>query len=64
MTGKRALNSVVADTVTGGTPYYSSWVSTFRFAEGDAAGNLAEVGVGWASKTTGIIRSITQQSSV
>jgi hypothetical protein len=43
--------STVGDVVTSGSPYYKSWVTTFRFAEGDAAGNLAEVGVGWASNT-------------
>lgn len=30
-------------------PYYSQIENTYRFAEGVAAGNIAEVGVGWAS---------------
>lgn len=32
-----------------GSPYYGSRFKTFRFAEGVAAGNLTEVGVGWAN---------------
>lgn len=31
------------------TPYYAYQQRTFRFAAGAAAGNLSEVGVGWAS---------------
>jgi hypothetical protein len=31
------------------SPYYAERVTVFRFAEGVAAGNLAEVGVGWSA---------------
>lgn len=33
----------------GGAPYYGYQQRTFRFAQGDAAGNLAEVGIGWGN---------------
>lgn len=29
-------------------PYYASWTRTYRFAQGAAAGNLTEVGIGWS----------------
>lgn len=34
-----------------GSPYYAATVGTYRFPTGDAAGNLSEIGTGWA--TTG-----------
>lgn len=33
----------------GAAPYYGFILRTFRFAQGAAAGNLAEVGIGWAT---------------
>lgn len=51
-----ALQSYVAGTYTlrgneygyqSSTPYFGWTRVTYRFAEGDAAGNLSEVGVGW-----------------
>lgn len=53
--GDTALASFVAGTtdrettveaVQGSAPYYASITLTYRFAEGDAAGNLSEVGIG------------------
>lgn len=35
--------------ISGATPYYTWAAKTFRFAEGVAAGNLSEVGVGWTT---------------
>lgn len=40
-----------ANGANGSAPYYGFITRTFRFAQGAAAGNLAEVGIGWA--TTG-----------
>lgn len=41
----QAANSAVQSSA----PYYASMTKTFRFATGVAAGNLAEVGIGWAT---------------
>jgi len=40
---------------SGSAPYYVFLQRTYRFAEGEAAGNISEVGVGWA--TTGSLFS-------
>lgn len=40
------------------SPYYSFLVRTFRFGIGVAAGNLTEVGVGWASSGSLFSRSL------
>lgn len=45
-------SSAISDTQSGNnsvSPYYTYRINTYRFAQGDAAGNLAEVGVGKAS---------------
>ncbi|AXI03858.1 hypothetical protein [Aquirhabdus parva] len=51
-----ALDNKIASTQTlqatnygaqGSAPYYGWYIRTFRFAQGAAAGNLSEVGVGW-----------------
>lgn len=56
--GNTSLVSFVAGTTTitnvvsaaqASAPYYGSLTLTFRFAEGDAAGNLSEVGIGTAA---------------
>lgn len=70
--GQTALSSLVAGTITRPTnvtsvasspPYYVARSVTFRFAEGAAAGNLAEVGVGTAvSGTTLFSRSLIKDS--
>lgn len=39
---------------SGSAPYYTERVTTYRFAQGVAAGNIAEVGVGWNSTGTGL----------
>lgn len=47
-----ATTSTIHDSVAAaqpGSPYYGAITNTYRFAEGVAAGNLAEVGVGIAS---------------
>lgn len=46
-----ASNSIVGDSLNSQSspPYYVSRTNTYRFAAGVAAGNLAEVGIGWAS---------------
>lgn len=53
-----ALDSYVAGTTTkpnivsdiqSSAPYYASTTTTYRFGEGDAAGNISEVGVGTAA---------------
>jgi hypothetical protein len=53
-----ALETFVAATNTvqaaaagaqGGAPYYGWATRTLRFGEGDAAGNLSEVGIGWGA---------------
>jgi hypothetical protein len=41
----------------GSSPYYGQTSKTFRFAEGDAAGNIAEVGVGSATANGGTLWS-------
>lgn len=71
--GQTALSSLVAGTTTrpvnttstaSSPPYYVAQNVTFRFAEGAAAGNLAEVGVGTAvSGTTLFSRSLIKDSS-
>lgn len=38
-------SSLTLQTTT--APYYWSWKITYRFAQGAAAGNLSEIGVGW-----------------
>lgn len=47
------IASVTLDSQTTGTqttsPYYCWWRTIYRFATGTAAGNLAEVGVGWTT---------------
>src|SRR6056297_3576288 len=56
--GDTALVTYVAGTGTiqeetktaeASAPYYGSTTTTYRFAEGDAAGNLSEVGIGTAT---------------
>lgn len=46
-----ATNTVQAETsgTASSSPYYGYRVRTYRFAQGAAAGNLTEVGIGWAS---------------
>ncbi len=46
-----ATSSMTAMTLTveSTSPYYRKMVLKYRFAEGVAAGNLAEVGIGWSS---------------
>jgi hypothetical protein len=36
-------------TILASSPYYTQQAITYRFAQGAAAGNLSEIGVGWAS---------------
>jgi hypothetical protein len=50
------VNRIAGTIVTSGTqgvnntsPYYSWFTKVYRFAEGVAAGNLSEVGIGWAA---------------
>lgn len=43
--------------VHSGSPYYRYNIRTFRFGEGVAAGNLSEVGMGWAANPSGAIFS-------
>lgn len=45
-TSTRTLNTA---TSSGAAPWYSQNTITYRFAQGAAAGNLSEIGVGWAS---------------
>lgn len=44
------------ESATGSTqpssPYYASYIITYRFAAGVATGNISEVGIGWASSGT------------
>jgi hypothetical protein len=68
------LETFVASTATvvgsnGGnissSPYYSNVQVVYRFAQGTAAGNLSEVGVGWNTSSTGSLfsRSLIKNSS-
>lgn len=45
-TSTRISNSV---TNSGAAPYYAQHTVVYRFAQGAAAGNLSEIGVGWAT---------------
>lgn len=45
----------------GSPPYYGSTTRTFRFGQGAAAGNLAEIGIG---ETTGTVRPIFSRSRI
>lgn len=70
--GQTALTSLIAGTSTkpsnvtttsASAPYYVAQTTTYRFAEGVATGNLAEVGVGTAiSGTTLFSRSLIKDS--
>lgn len=46
-----STNSTVStsNTTSGSPPYYVEAVRTYQFAQGAAAGNLAEVGIGWTT---------------
>jgi hypothetical protein len=48
ITSTASTTSRVASTLST-SPYYAQHAVVFRFAEGTAAGNLTEVGVGWSS---------------
>lgn len=70
-TGQVSLDSLVAGvegadgalTVAPSAPYYVSRIRSYTFATGVAAGNLSEVGVGWAlSGTTLFSRSLIKDS--
>lgn len=49
--------NVNTETAQASSPYYSQRLRTFRFGLGAAAGNLSEVGVGWAATNTAALFS-------
>lgn len=49
--------------VTSSPPYYAYCTRVFEFAEGAAAGNLSEVGVGWASSGSLFSRALILDGS-
>lgn len=44
-------------------PYYGSILKTFRFGQGVAAGNLAEVGIGWGTGASLFSRALIKDGS-
>lgn len=50
-------------TAASASPYYLSVQKTFRFAAGEATGNIAEVGVGWESEGSLFSRSLVVDGS-
>lgn len=54
-------SSTIQNTVTGASassPYYGYVINTYRFGIGAAAGNLTEVGIGWAASGSLFSRSL------
>lgn len=49
--------------VQGSAPYYAWLRTTYRFAAGTAAGNISEVGVGWASNGSLFSRALVLDGS-